>query len=114
MLSPPPTPLVQIFGDTVHPLDQSRTPGGSSGGEAALVIGAVVERSNPFFKKNPHFVALQICGGGSLVGIGSDLGGSVRTPAALCGICAIKPTAGRIPLAGQAIDGGLQGVVGPK
>jgi len=43
---------------------------------------------------------------------GSDLGGSVRIPSNACGTAALKPTAGRIPLAGQGSDGGLVGVVG--
>ncbi|KAL5005500.1 hypothetical protein ScPMuIL_018956 [Solemya velum] len=74
-----------IFGETSNPYDISRTPGGSSGGEGAL-IGA----------------------GGSLLGIGNDIGGSLRIPAAFCGIYSLKPTSGRItlhgtwgPLAGQ-------------
>ena len=52
---------------------QYRTPGGSSGGEAAL-IGA----------------------GGSLLGLGSDIGGSLRIPAHLSGVCGLKPTNGRL------------------
>ena len=55
-----------------NPCDPIKECGGSSGGEAAL-IGA----------------------GGSVVGIGNDLGGSLRFPAALCGIASLKPTFGR-------------------
>ncbi|XP_067893045.1 fatty-acid amide hydrolase 1 isoform X2 [Heterodontus francisci] len=62
-----------IFGQTVNPHDNKRTPGGSSGGEAALIAA-----------------------GGSILGIGSDIGGSIRVPAAFCGICGIKPTGKRL------------------
>ena len=62
-----------IDGVTLHPLDSERSPGGSSGGEGAL-IGA----------------------GGSLLGFGSDLGGSIRVPAYLCGICGLKPGSKRV------------------
>ncbi|XP_008302201.1 fatty-acid amide hydrolase 1 isoform X2 [Stegastes partitus] len=62
-----------IFGQTLNPHNLQKTSGGSSGGEGAL-IGA----------------------GGSLCGMGSDIGGSVRIPAAFCGICSLKPTAGRL------------------
>ena len=57
-----------IFGPTVNPHDPTRTVGGSSGGEAALIAG-----------------------GGSILGFGSDIGGSLRIPAAMCGICTLKP-----------------------
>ena len=67
-----------IYGETVNPHDQSRTCGGSSGGEAALIAA-----------------------GGSLLGIGTDLGGSVRIPAHMSGICSLKPTNGRIYESGQ-------------
>ncbi|CAE7674946.1 faah-1 [Symbiodinium pilosum] len=60
-------------GDTLNPWDTRRTSGGSSCGEGALV-GA----------------------GASPFGIGSDVGGSVRIPAAYCGIASLKPTVGRI------------------
>ncbi|XP_068599706.1 fatty-acid amide hydrolase 1 [Brachionichthys hirsutus] len=67
-----------IYGQTVNPHNLGKTPGGSSGGEAALIGG-----------------------GGSLLGIGSDIGGSVRIPASFCGICGFKPTSGRISSLGQ-------------
>lgn len=66
-----------IHGRTCHPLDKERTPGGSSGGEAAL-IGA----------------------GASLVGIGTDGGGSIRVPSHYCGIAGLRPTAGLVPETG--------------
>jgi amidase len=61
-----------------HPLDGSRTPGGSSSGEAVAVAA-----------------------GASLLGIGSDSGGSIRLPAAWCGVLGFKPTAGRVPTTGH-------------
>ncbi len=67
-----------IFGRTNNPYDQNRTPGGSSGGESALIAS-----------------------GGSALGLGSDAFGSVRLPAAFCGIAGIKPTAGRLPRTGH-------------
>lgn len=58
-----------LYGTTNNPYDLSRIPGGSSGGEAALITSA-----------------------GSVVGIGSDLAGSIRIPANFCGIFGHKPT----------------------
>jgi amidase len=72
-------------GGTRNPYDISRTPGGSSSGEAAIIAA-----------------------GGSPLGLGSDSGGSVRMPAAYCGIAALKPTAGLIPVTGAyGLPGGL-------
>lgn len=67
-----------IYGTTNNPYDLKRTAGGSSGGEAAL-IGS----------------------GASPIGLGSDIGGSIRMPAAFCGIFGLKPTAKSIPLTGH-------------
>ena len=67
-----------LFGKTCNPYDVSRTSGGSSGGEAALIAAC-----------------------GSPLGLGSDAAGSVRVPAAFCGIASIKPTAGRLPRTGH-------------
>ena len=41
--------------------------------------------------------------------LGSDSGGSIRNPCHMCGIAGLKPTSGRLPLHGQASDGGLPG-----
>jgi amidase len=67
-----------IFGRTNNPYDLSRTPGGSSGGESALIAAC-----------------------GSPLGLGSDCAGSVRLPAHFCGIATIKPTQGRLPRTGH-------------
>ncbi len=67
-----------IFGRTNNPYDFSRTSGGSSGGEAALIAAC-----------------------GSPFGLGSDAAGSVRLPAHFCGIASIKPTSGRLPRTGH-------------
>jgi fatty acid amide hydrolase len=61
-----------LYGRTANPWNAQRTPGGSSGGEAALIAT-----------------------GASPLGLGTDIGGSVRIPAAFTGIAGIKPTAGR-------------------
>ncbi|KFP41919.1 Vitamin D3 hydroxylase-associated protein, partial [Chlamydotis macqueenii] len=62
-----------IFGQTLNPLNHQKSPGGSSGGEGALIAG-----------------------GGSILGIGSDIGGSIRLPSSFCGLCGLKPTAERV------------------
>jgi len=67
-----------LFGATSNPYDTTRTSGGSSGGEAALIASC-----------------------GSPMGLGSDAAGSVRLPAAFCGIAGIKPTSGRLPRTGH-------------
>ncbi|MET0967615.1 MAG: amidase [Tardiphaga sp.] len=67
-----------VYGRTNNPYDLSRTPGGSSGGEAAIISS-----------------------GGSPFGLGTDAGGSIRIPAHFCGLAAIKPTSGRVPRTGQ-------------
>lgn len=63
-----------LHGQTRNPWDVERTPGGSSGGEAAAVAAGM-----------------------SAAGLGSDSGGSVRVPAHFAGICSLKPTPGRFP-----------------
>jgi Asp-tRNA(Asn)/Glu-tRNA(Gln) amidotransferase A subunit family amidase len=83
-----------LYGRTNNPWDPSRTPGGSSGGEAAAIASG--------------------CSAG---GVGSDGGGSIRIPAHYTGICGLKPTPGRIPstghFPGSAGPFAQLGVVGP-
>lgn len=67
-----------LYGRTLNPWSPERAPNGSSGGEAAAIAAL-----------------------GSPLGLGTDIGGSVRLPAHACGICGLKPTAGRLPLAGM-------------
>ncbi|KFP81106.1 Vitamin D3 hydroxylase-associated protein, partial [Acanthisitta chloris] len=62
-----------IFGQTLNPLNHQKSPGGSSGGEGALIAA-----------------------GGSILGIGSDIAGSIRLPSSFCGLCGLKPTGNRI------------------
>ena len=64
-----------LYGRTNNPWDVWRTPGGSSGGEAAAIAAGM-----------------------SAGGVGSDSGGSIRVPAHFSGICGLKATPGRIPL----------------
>jgi amidase len=73
-----------IYGRTNNPYDLSRTPGGSSGGSAAIVAA-----------------------GGAPFDIGSDTAASIRWPAHCGGIAGIKPTAGRVPRTGHIIPFGL-------
>src|SRR6476660_4093264 len=83
-----------LYGRTNNPWDLSRTPGGSSGGEAAAIAAGI-----------------------SAGGMGSDGGGSIRVPAHFSGICGLKPTPERIPATGHfppcAGPFALTGVVGP-
>jgi Asp-tRNA(Asn)/Glu-tRNA(Gln) amidotransferase A subunit family amidase len=67
----------QHFGPVRNPWDLSLSPGGSSGGSAAAVAAGIVPAA-----------------------IGTDTGGSIRVPAALCGVVGLKVTHGRVPLTG--------------
>ncbi|XP_070797466.1 vitamin D3 hydroxylase-associated protein-like [Pituophis catenifer annectens] len=68
-----------IFGQTRNPLNHKKSPGGSSGGEGALIAG-----------------------GGSLLGFGTDIAGSIRLPSSFCGLCGLKPTGSRLSTLGLA------------
>ena len=63
-----------LFGATLNPWDISRTPGGSSGGDAAAVAAGMTP-----------------------LGLGNDYGGSLRQPACFCGVTTIRPSFGRVP-----------------
>ena len=79
----------ELHGRTSNPYDLSRTPGGSSGGEAAIIAAQ-----------------------GSPCGVGTDSGASVRLPAHFCGLACIKPTAHRVPVTGVLDDEGQIGALG--
>ncbi|KAJ3760549.1 general amidase [Lentinula raphanica] len=83
-----------VFGRTSNPYNRSLTSGGSSGGEGALI-------------------AMR----GSPLGVGSDIGGSIRIPAAFCGTYGLRPSYGRVPYAGcvNSLEGqdSVPSVLGP-
>jgi Asp-tRNA(Asn)/Glu-tRNA(Gln) amidotransferase A subunit family amidase len=84
----------RVMGKTSNPWNLEYSAGGSSGGESAAIAS-----------------------GCTMGGVGSDGGGSVRTPAHFCGICGLKPTPGRVPATGHFPKGAGAfswiGVVGP-
>ncbi|KAG0153169.1 hypothetical protein PDIDSM_5019 [Penicillium digitatum] len=77
-----------IFGRVLNPHKTTLTAGGSSGGEGALVA----------FR-------------GSILGVGTDIAGSIRIPALCCGVYGFKPTTDRIPYGGQ-VSGVMEGIPG--
>ena len=78
------------FGPVTHPMDPARSPGGSSGGSAAGVLAGM-----------------------SVASIGTDTGGSVRIPAAACGLVGLKPTFGGVSTEGVVPLGFSLDHVGP-
>ncbi|KAH8705769.1 amidase [Talaromyces proteolyticus] len=90
-----PESMNNVFGRVLNPHNLSWGPGGSSGGEGALVSMR-----------------------GSILGVGTDVAGSIRIPSLSCGVFGFKPTSSRVPYGGQGSGGrkgnpGIQACAGP-
>jgi aspartyl-tRNA(Asn)/glutamyl-tRNA(Gln) amidotransferase subunit A len=84
------TSAVTATGPVHNPWDLDLVPGGSSGGSGAALAAGLVD-----------------------IALGTDTGGSIRIPAACCGIVGLKPTQGRVPTTGYVGDGGPTDQIGP-
>lgn len=84
------TSVVTATGPVRNPLDHERIAGGSSGGSAAAVAARIVPAA-----------------------VGTDAGGSIRIPAACCGVVGLKPTWGLVPMAGFVEEGSPIDHIGP-